>query len=434
MFRRDFFKFSMFSTIALNFNNLQANTSFNKNNNYLKTTIAICGAGFAGLSCVKRLKELKPNLDITLIEQNNSFSSCPFSNQWLTNISNISYEDLNFSYYNSINRYNYNFINEKVINIDKDKKLLYMSNNKILKYEYLILSTGIDYDYEKILKDNEKIKQCKFKAPAGLKPGSEHLALKKMIQNFKGGNFIISIPSGAYKCPPAPYERACLIAQYFKSNKIKAKVIVLDPREKPASKPNKFLNAFNTYYKDYINYKPYTNFKDIDFEKKEITFESFDMLELDYKTKKLSFEEANIIPPNKANKLIQLAKLETNNGFAKLQEPTFRSISSPYIYVVGDAQGQYPFPKSAQMANSCAYVLSEELISRLDNKTFDYKSNLPGNVCYSMISKTKAVSIMHEYSYKNDKLKVKAEVSNISKEVAQTAKAWYFGLTEDILG
>lgn len=431
MIRRDFIKYSMISAAVLGSTNLYSSIQVRTNKN-IKTTIAICGAGFAGLSCVKRLKELKPNLDVTVIEQNSSFSSCPFTNQWLANVANIKFEDLNFSYNNSINKYKYNFINAKVIDINKDKKIIFTSNQQI-SYDYLIIAAGIDYDYKKIIKDINKIEECKLKAPAGLKAGKEHITLKNMVQTFKGGNFIISIPNGSYKCPPAPYERACMIATYFKTNNIKGKVIVLDPREKPAAKPHKFLKAFNKYYKNYIEYLPHSNFKDIDFEQKQITFEIFDKSILDYKIKKLQFEQANIIPPNKANELIEIAKLETLHGFAKLKEPTYQSISSDSIYVIGDAQGQYPFPKSAQMANSCAYILAEDLISKIDNKKFNYKTNLPGNVCYSMITKTKAVSITHEYSYKKDKLKVKAEVSDINKQTAQSARAWYFGLTQDIL-
>ncbi|RXJ93380.1 hypothetical protein CRV00_11395 [Malaciobacter molluscorum] len=428
MIRRDFFKYSIFTAALLTTNSTIASIP-NKNR---KSKIVICGAGFAGLTCAKNLKQLNNNINVTLIEKNNNFSSCPFSNLWLGDVGNISYEDLNYDYYKTIEKNNFNFINEEIIKIDKNKKLVYTTKN-IIEYEYLILTLGIDYNYEKIFKNKKKIQECKIKAPAALKPGSEHLALKRMIKNFKGGNFIISIPNGAYKCPPAPYERACMIANYFKENNIKGKVVILDPRDKPAAKPYKFLEAFKKYYKNYIIYKPYSQFKDVDFIKKKITYKNFDENQIEYINKKIDFEEANIIPPNQANSLIKKSNLEVDEmGWAKLKKPTFRSTSSEDIYILGDSQGEYSFAKSAQMANSCAYIVSEEIVSRIKNKSFDYKNNMPGNVCYSMITKNKAVSITHNFKYK-DTFIPSYEISEISHDVTDAAKGWYFGLINDIL-
>ncbi len=430
MIRRDFFKYSFVSAALLTTSNINAKQI---NTSTIKTKVAICGGGFAGLSCAKHLKELNKDLDVTVIEKRANFSSCPLSNAWLGEALNISYEDLNYDFNSAILKYNYNFINETIKKINKDKKQIITSNH-IIEYEYLIMAVGIDYDYEKLFKDINKIKECKLKAPAGLKPGSEQLALKRMIKNFKGGNFVISIPNGTYKCPPAPYERACMIANYFKKHNIKAKVIVLDPREKPAAKPKKFLEAFETFYKDIIVYKPYSNFKDIDFKTKKIVYEEFNKEKLEYLTLSLEFEEANIIPPNKANELIKKANLATyENGWAKLRQPTFRSISSEDVYIIGDSQGEYAFPKSAQMANSTAYLVAQELIDRINNKKFNYKENLPGNICYSMITDNKAVSISHLYEYK-DTFKANSFTSKIQEDIAIAAQGWYFGLIEDILG
>ncbi len=108
-----------------------------------------------------------------------------------------------------------------------------------------------------------------IEAPAALKNSSELIKLKRMITNFKGGNFILTLPKSSYKCPPAPYERACMIANYFKKNKIDGKVLIIDPRAKPASKAKVYLEVFDTIYKEYIEYYPKTLFKDIDFDKKK---------------------------------------------------------------------------------------------------------------------------------------------------------------------
>lgn len=433
MERRNFFKLAVTASALLHTNSLLAKQK-TSNNKQLKTTVAICGGGFGGLSAAKFLKELNPNLEVTVIEKNNSFFSCPFSNSWLGGLDNISLEELNFDYNSAINKYGYEFVNDLILDIDTKSKTIY-TNNLEIKYDYMIMAVGVEYNYKKLFrKDYQKAKDALFKAPPGLKPSNEHYALKRMIQNFKGGNFVLTIPHQTFKCPLIPYERACMIATYFKANNINGKVIIIDPRQKPAAKPEKFLEVFNTIHKDIIEYRNITRFKDVDFENKIIYTEKFDKKKLDYVNEQIIFEEASIIPPNIANKLIKKAKLKTYvGGWAKLKEPTLRSLGDEDVYVIGDAQGQYPYPKSAQMANSCAYIAALDLTARLKNTPFNYKENMPSNICYSMVSKNKAVSVSHFYNY-TQIIDIDSQTSEINKETAVLAKNWYKGLTNDIFG
>lgn len=432
MLRRDFLKFSIFTTSLLGITVTPTFAKKNQNNT-LKTTIAIAGAGFAGLSAAKEIKNLNPSVEVLVIEQRSHFMSCPFSNVWLGGAQNITLHDLSYDYNQAINAYGYDFLNATILDINKEKKQI-ITNKQTVEYDYLILATGIEYNYKKLFKkDKAKAKECLLKAPPGLKPGSEHIALKRMITNFKEGNFVISVPSQSYKCPPAPYERACMIANYFKKNHIKGKVIILDPRTKPAAKPASFLKAFNEYYKDIIEYKSNTLFKDIDFKNNTISVEIFNKKTMDYEIQSIPFTEASIIPPNTSNKLVKKAGLATYaQGWAKLKQPTFRSVSDDFIYLIGDIQGEYPYPKSAQMANSCGYLVAAELVNRIKNEDFQYKTHLPGNVCYSFIDDTHAVSISHLYEFTN-KVHVTTITSNIDTYTSDAAVGWYFGLIEDIL-
>lgn len=430
MQRREFIKLSVITASMLVSSNIEVFANTNTN----KSSIVILGGGFAGLSCAKFLKELNPNLDVTLIEKKPSFTSCPFSNAWLGEIEGVTFESLSFDYNSAIEKYKYNFINEAIIDVNKEEKTV-ITENQTIKYDYLIMTLGIDYNYKKLFRrDKQKAKECEIKAPAGLKNTSELLKLKKMIENFKGGNFVITLPKSSYKCPPAPYERTCMIANYFKENKIDGKVILVDPRAKPASKAKVYLESFNTIYKDYVEYIPKALFKDIDFKKKKIKVRTFNELEDKYEMKEIEFSEASIIPPNRANKLYKKAKIDMyTQGWVKLKQPTFRTVSDENIYVLGDAQGEYPYPKSAQMANSCAYVVAKELISRIEERVFDYKANLPGNICYSIVAPNKAAWVRHDYTLTN-KVNVSADTSNISKEAFVEAKGWYKGFTEDLFG
>ena len=100
MIRRDFFKYSFLTAASLSAAHASINEPLDKTQtkSVVKTKIAICGGGFAGLSCAKQLKTLNPQLDVTIIEQRANFSSCPFSNVWLAEVGNVAYEDLNYEY------------------------------------------------------------------------------------------------------------------------------------------------------------------------------------------------------------------------------------------------------------------------------------------------------------------------------------------------
>ena len=428
MNRREFFKLSAITASILVNINIEAAIKSKKTN----SSVLILGGGFAGLYCAKYLKELNPNLDVTVIEKNPIFISCPFSNAWLGEIDAFEYKDLCFDYNSTVLKYNYNFINETIVDINRDKKEV-ITENQVVKYDFLIMTLGIDYNYKKLFRrDKKKAKECELKAPAGLKPGSELIKLKKMIQNFKGGNFVITLPKSSYKCPPAPYERACMIANYFKNNKINGKVILVDPRLKPASKAKIYLNVFANEYKDFIEYKPLTKFKNIDFKSKKISVSRYDKNNDKNIKENIFFEEASIIPPNKANKLYKKANIDMyTQGWVKLKQPTYQTISDEDVYVIGDAQGEYPFPKSAQMASSCAYILAKDIDLRIKNKIFNYKKNLPANVCYSIITNKKGAWVSHDYKFE-DKLIAISKSSNLNTQSYQSAKDWYSGFTKEL--
>ena len=429
MIRRDFFKLSLFTAAFLSPVYITAKMTHDK---YIRASVLICGGGFAGLSTAKYLKELNPDLNVVLIEKNPLFISSVLSNAFLGGLEDISFESLCFDYNSSISAYKYKFLNETIVDIKRDQKIV-ITNKSIIKYEYLVMAVGIDYDYKELYKtDIIKAKQSLLLAPPGFKPGSETLALKRIIKNMTYGNFVISIPSSDYKCLSSPYERACMIAHYFKSNNIDAKVIIIDERSEPASNAQRFLQAFNEYYYDIIEYRNKTILKDVDFDKNIMYLKKYDRQSRMYLTTELRFSEASIIPKNIANKLIRKARLKTSSsGWAKVQDGTFRSISDDDVYVIGDAQGNESYPKTAQMASSVAKIISLDLIARLSNKKFDYKKHVPENICYSMINDEKAISVVHSFSYTN-KLEVKSAISQINYNEFISAKMWFKTLSNDI--
>ena len=399
--------------------------------------VIVCGGGFAGLTTAKYLKQFNPDLEVILIEKNSHFISCPYSNVWLGDVDDVSLRDLSFDYLSASSKFNYEFVNDTIVDINKDRRLV-VTNNETYEYDYLVLSTGIEYDYSKLFKDTIKAKKVYTMYPPAMKAGGEHLLLKNKIENFKGGNFIINVPSGIYRCPPAPYERACMIAYYFKTHNIKGKVVLIDPREKPAAKPEGFLSTFNELYKDYIEYLPLSEIKDIDIKNSYLTIEQFDKRKLDYISQKLYFSDANIIPNMKPSKLVEKTGLElTPKGWAKLKEPTFESVTDNKIIVVGDSGG-HPYPKSGHMANSCGYIAAKHLAYKTLNRLYDPADELPSNICYSMVNgdPLEGLTVYHSVEYDTEKGLLVSSRATLKRDIdsGEVIKHWYNNIMSDMFG
>ena len=193
--------------------------------------VVICGGGWGGVSAAKHLKKLDPTLDVVVLERNPVFFSCPMSNKWLVDV--VDTQFLTFSYLDVAQKYGYQFIQTEVTGFERDRKRVITAQGWV-DYDYLILGSGIRYNYEAWFGNDRKAADyTKAMFPAAYIPNAEHFKLKQSIQNFTGGDLVMTLPPPPHRCPPSPYERACLIADLFKQRKIKGKVIILDPKPAP---------------------------------------------------------------------------------------------------------------------------------------------------------------------------------------------------------
>ena len=226
----------------------------------------VVGGGWGGLTMAKHLKLQSPEMDVVLVETHSFFLSCPISNLWLAGLVDQAF--ITHSFLDAATNNNYTFFNATVMDADRETRRVYTDKGYI-DYEYLVLAPGIDYDYDAIgVHDLEQQQAVMANFPAAFKPGSEHLTLKAKVENFEGGLFALTVPSGNYRCLPAPYERACMIASVFKRNKIKGKVLLLDHNPTIKIKREGFEAAFSELYKDYLEYYPSVNIVGVDVERR----------------------------------------------------------------------------------------------------------------------------------------------------------------------
>jgi len=351
--------------------------------------VVIVGGGWSGLSIAKRVKEFSPDADVILIDQRAHFVSCPLSNLWL--VDEVKLEFITHSFIDAAKNNNYTFFNASVYGVDKASKTI-MTTQGDVDYDYLVLAPGIDYDYSAWTKGDATLEyDLRTKYPAGFMTHSEHQTIKEKIHNFKGGNFILTTPGGNYRCLPAPYERACLIADYFKKNRIKGKVILLDENPDITIKKKGFHSAFNEMYKKYIEYVPSSKIEKFDL-KKKIVYTEFD----EYK-----FEDAAFYPRIRGGKLLEVAgvaKDSINKMEADIDPFTYQVKGHPSIYCAGDARPM-GFSKSGNTSNTEGHVVARSIASHIKGAKFTWGS--PHTTCFSAVSAKPihAISVDADYSY-----------------------------------
>ncbi|MDD5156772.1 FAD/NAD(P)-binding oxidoreductase [Sulfurimonas sp.] len=351
--------------------------------------IVVIGGGWSGLSVAKRLKQYVPDADVVMVEQRTSFVSCPISNLWL--VGGVELEFLSHSFLDAANNNGYTYFNASVYDIDRKKRTVY-TNQGSVDYEYLVIASGIDYDYSRWTKGDATLEyELRTKYPAGFQNHGEHETIKGKIKNFKGGNFILTVPGGNYRCLPAPYERACLIADYMKKNKIKGKVIVMDENPEITIKAKGFHSAFSEMYKDYITYMPGTVIEEFDLKNKKVTTDFGD---------DISFSDAAFYPRVRGSKLLEIAGIAKdgiNKGEANIDQITYQVIGDDRVFCSGDLRPM-TFSKSGNTANTEGHNVARSIASRILGTKYIWES--PHTRCYSVVALKPARAIFVNTDYK----------------------------------
>jgi len=422
--RRDALKFStvlVASATLPGYANEQLNQLTTKSVKKKNTRVVIVGGGWSGLSIAKNLKTFSPNTDVVLVEQKDQFVSCPMSNLWLVDRVNLEY--LTHDYLQAARDNNYTFFQATAIGMDKNKKVLFTTQGD-LEYDYIVFAPGIDYDYSSITDNQELENRLRQEYPAGFKPGSEHLTLKNKIHNFKGGNFIMTVPAGNYRCLPAPYERACLVADFFKSKKLNAKVLLLDENNDITIKEHGFHTAFDELYANYLEYHPNSKIENIDLDEKivETEFQEF------------SFDDASFYPHVRGAKILETVGIAKDTVFNKLEGNidglTYEVIGHSDIYVSGDARPM-GFSKSGNTSSTEGLFVAKLIANKIDGITHTPWQS-PTTLCFSAVtmSPERAIFVNSMYAYNEKKKRFGFATPKISevwkgKEGLTNAKAQY---------
>ncbi len=372
--------------------------------------VVVVGGGYGGATTAKYIRLWsKGSIDVTLIERNPAFVSCPISNLVLTGEKQMA--DITISY-QGLRNHGVRVIQGDVLAVDAEKRSVKLNNGDIFNYDRLVISPGIDFIWNSVpgltpaLADSQTFHAWQA--------GPQTLALRRQLEDMKdGGVFAICIPKSPYRCPPGPYERACLVAHYLKNKKPKSKVLILDANEEVQSKKGLFMKAWADHYKGMISYLPNQGITGIDGASKTVSFEFADTVKADV---------LNILPAQMAGDIARQAGLITaNNRWCGIDWRTMESVAQKNIHVLGDSTlSAAAMPKSAHMATQHAKIAAAAIVSLMTGELPADPMQI-ANTCYSFIDSRNAVHVasVHAYDAKDKTYKTVAGSGGLSTAASE---------------
>ncbi len=351
--------------------------------------VVVVGGGFGGATAAKYTRLFSEGkVRVTLIEPNAQFTSCPMSNLVIGGIQDMGF--ITHSYEHLQKRHGVRLIADRVSVIDPDKRVVQLAGGGEVAYDRLIVSPGIDFIWANL--PGMASADARSRILHAWKAGEQTIRLRRQLEAMPdGGVFAITIPRAPYRCPPGTYERASVVAHYFKQHKPRSKVIVFDANDEIISKRALFTQAWAEHYKDIIEYRPQHKLIDVDAATLTLKFDFND----DFRP-----AVANVIPDMRAGDIAVQSGMATANGrWCEVDFLTFESKVHRNVHVLGDAVQAAPLmPKSGHMANQHAKTCAAAVVNLLNGHA-PSENPLYANTCYSFINNEKSIHVASVHKF-----------------------------------
>jgi sulfide dehydrogenase [flavocytochrome c] flavoprotein chain len=389
--------------------------------------VVVVGGGFAGATCARFIRRIDPRISVTLVEANPTFTACPFSNLVIAGLRDLKAQEFGYGKPPS---------DQVLVQIapatavDAQARTITLGNGTSLPYDRLVLAPGIDIRWDGLPGYTEAAAE---RMPHAWKAGEQTTLLRRQLEAMAdGGTVVMSAPANPFRCPPGPYERASLIAYYLKTKKPKSKLIVLDAKD-AFSKQRLFQNAWKALYPNLEWVSLSSGGKVTSVDPATMTFVT------DFGRHKA--DVANVIPPQKAARIAEIAGAADRTGWCPIDPATFESKLQPNIHVIGDASIAGAMPKSAFSANAQAKVCAAAVAKLVAGGKPDEPKLI--NTCYSLVAPDYGISVAGVYRPGDGQIKEVEGSGGVSpadapdsarKAEADFANGWFKTITEEVFG
>jgi sulfide:quinone oxidoreductase len=310
--------------------------------------VVILGAGFAGLELATRLSESLPDeVRTTLIDQNDSFSfgfsklDVLFGRKATADVM-LRYAD--------ISKEGVEFRQERVTSIDPEQRRV-TTDAGSYDADILVVALGADYD---------------FGATPGFQEGgveyysvvgAEHM--RDVLAGFESGKILVGILGHPFKCPPAPFEGALLLHDYFVDRGLRDAVEIrtVGPMAAPVPITNEVSQSIlSALTEREIEYVPNQHIVEIDAGNHEALAGGGS----------IPYDLFVGIPVHCVPQVVESSGLAVD-GWVPV-EKTNLATRFPNVYAVGDVTG-LPMAKAGVFAEAAARVVADDIAAHLRGET-----------------------------------------------------------------
>jgi sulfide dehydrogenase [flavocytochrome c] flavoprotein chain len=389
--------------------------------------IVVIGGGFGGATAARFLKRADPRLNVTLVEPNPVFAACPFSNEVIAGLRDMAAQLFG---YDRIAAEGVTVVHQAATAVDGRARTVTLGDGAKLSYERLVLAPGSDLRFDALPGYDEVAAE---RIPHAWKAGDQTMLLRRQLEAMEdGGTVVMTLPALPYRCPPASYERASLIAYYLKTRKPRSKLIVLDAKD-TFSMQRLFEDAWKEFYPN-LEWVPVSsggNPTGVDVAAMTVSS--------DFDTYKAAV--ANVIPPQKAGRIADLAGVADRTGWCPVDPVTFESRLVPGIHVLGDAAIAGAVPKSAFAANAVAKICAAAVVRLVRGEAPAAPKFV--NTCYSLATPDYGFSVAGVYRPANGQWLEVEGAGGISpvdapravrSQEAKFAHGWFNTITSEVFG
>ena len=393
----------------------------------LAARVVVIGGGFGGATCARALRRIAPNFQVTLIEPNRIFTACPFSNEVIAGLRPLEAQQFG---YDRIAAEGVTVIAQAAVTVDPHQRVVGLAGGASLGYDRLVLSPGIDLRFDALTGYDEA---AAARMPHAWKAGEQTALLRHLLEAMDdGGLVVMAVPASPSRCPPAPYERASLIAHYLKARKPRSKILILDAKD-AFPQQRLFENAWQELYPGMI-------------ERVSLS-QGGRVTAVDVATRTIvtdfgnyTADVANVIPPQQAARIAAIAGTVDNTGWCPIDPVSFASKLVPDIHVIGDAGFGGTIPKSASAASAQGKACAEAVVKLMAGQPPD-APKLTG-VCYNTVAPGYAFSQSGVYQAREGQF-AEAEAlatspvdapRELRAREAIDAQSWFKTVTVDAFG
>ncbi|MEW9105795.1 FAD/NAD(P)-binding oxidoreductase [Paenibacillus sp.] len=327
-------------------------------------TIAIVGAGSAGLSVAARLLRQSKAFQgsIVIIDPQKNHYYQPL---WTLVGGGVVKKETTSRSLQSLIPKGADWLQEAVAQFQPSENQIVTAEGTVIKYDALVVTAGIQVNWDHI----KGLKECI--GQEGVCSNYDYRYVDstwESIHQFRGGNAIFTQPSTPIKCGGAPQKIMYLADDAFRQMGVRAKtnIIFASGNASIFAVPKYAAALDRVVERKGITTKYKMNLIEVRADKREAVFEHVDTKEQET----IKYDMLHVVPPMSAPSFIQNSPLSGPGGWVEVDKHSLQHVRFENVFALGDCSN-LPTSKTGAAIRKQAPVAARNIINWLAGQPLD---------------------------------------------------------------